>query len=71
MKKRDFIKTLTVSAAGVTIFGSLTRCSLFRDEKRLPENWVWITAGKQTDGEWGEIFRKMEKGNRKGLLIRG
>ena len=70
MKKRDFIKTLTASAAGVTVFGSLTRCSLFSGETGLPGNWVWITAGDQTDDEWENIFRNMQKADIKGLLMR-
>lgn len=71
MKKRDFIKTITASAAGVTLMTSFPGCSVFSGRDKMPGNWVWITAGKQTDAEWKDIFRKMSNAEIKGLLLRG
>ena len=70
MKKRDFIRALTATAAGVTMVTSFPGCSLLLQNDRLPAGWVWITAGNQTDPEWETVFKRLEETGIKGLLLR-
>ncbi len=70
MKKRDFIRTLTTSAAGVAMMSSMPGCSLFSPNEKMPVSWAWITAGKQTDEEWDMIFRNLKTAGITGMLIR-
>ena len=70
MKKRDFIRNLTATAAGVTLLASLPGCSLLSQSDKLPSNWAWITAGNQTDEEWRMIFKRLKEAGIKGLLLR-
>jgi uncharacterized lipoprotein YddW (UPF0748 family) len=70
MKKRDFIRTLTATAAGVTLYSALPGCSFLSQKSGLPSNWAWMTAGKQTDGEWKSVFKKLKEAGIKGMLLR-
>lgn len=71
MKKREFIKTLALSSAGLSLLSSLAGCSLVSAGGKMSSDWVWMNAGNLNSGEWREVFSHLKKAGIGGILLRG
>jgi uncharacterized lipoprotein YddW (UPF0748 family) len=70
VKKREFVKNLTLSTAGMALIATLPACTSSRKQGRLPRNWAWLTARDQSDDDWNTIFSRLKEANISGLHLR-
>ncbi|MDF1558698.1 MAG: family 10 glycosylhydrolase [Bacteroidales bacterium] len=70
MKKREFVRNLALSTAGITLMSALPGCSSSRQQGGLPLNWAWLTAREESDDEWNTIFTRLKKAKISGLHLR-
>jgi uncharacterized lipoprotein YddW (UPF0748 family) len=73
MEKRDFLKTLGITATGVAIAGKANAWSLFSNRKvyhTWPEVWCWMEYNpKLTDEDWKASFEKLRQMGFEGVLF--
>ena len=70
MKKREFIRTLSLGAIGLASSNFLfDSCS---SNKRKYKNWAWVSGRRnKTDEDWRQFFAKLKSNHIDAVLLYG
>ncbi len=69
MKKRDFIRVMSLGAVGITIGTPLLNaCKSLHNNPGMPV-WVWMSARGGSTGQWKKKFRELTRLGVSGILI--